>query len=145
TGATGQSLGPTIGWASSGGATSYEYCVDTTNNTACDTTWTSTTALSATLSGLTANMTYSWQVRARNGAGTTGSDSGTWWSSTTAPTSASGTPVNVADAANGGVATASSFYSPGYAPGGAIDGDRTGRNWGNGGGWNDATPNTWSD
>jgi len=58
-----------------------------------------------------------------------------------APASAS---INVAAAANGGVATASSFYS-GHEPGGAIDGDRNGLNWGYGGGWNDGTPNLFSD
>jgi hypothetical protein len=54
-------------------------------------------------------------------------------------------PANVALAANGGSATASSTYSSGYAPSGAINGDRKGLNWGAGGGWNDATSNTWPD
>jgi hypothetical protein len=58
---------------------------------------------------------------------------------------ASGGRLNVALAANGGVASASSTYSSGYAPRGAIDGDRKGLNWGAGGGWNDATPNAWPD
>jgi hypothetical protein len=53
--------------------------------------------------------------------------------------------VNVALAANGGVATASSTYSGSYAPGGAINGDRKGANWSAGGGWNDATSNTFPD
>ena len=50
--------------------------------------------------------------------------------------------VNVAAAANGGVATASSTYNPNYPASGAINGDRKGLNWGTGGGWNDGTPNT---
>src|SRR5262245_30538116 len=58
-----------------------------------------------------------------------------------APTGAS---INVAAAANGGVATASSFYSD-HEPEGAIDGDRNGLKWGHGGGWNDATANTFAD
>ena len=33
--------------------------------------------------GLTAGTTYFWQVRARNGAGTTEANGGTWWSFTT--------------------------------------------------------------
>jgi hypothetical protein len=49
--------------------------------------------------------------------------------------------INVARTSNGGVATASSVLSPKYPPSGAIDGDRKGLNWGNGGGWNDGTPN----
>ena len=65
--------------------------------------------------------------------------------------SASGGPpppppgVNVALAANGATAVASSTYGPAYAGSGAINGDRTGANWGNGGGWNDATPDLFPD
>src|SRR5207247_1066469 len=33
---------PTIQWSESEDASSYEYCVDTTNNDTCDGTWTST-------------------------------------------------------------------------------------------------------
>jgi hypothetical protein len=47
--------------------------------------------------------------------------------------------LNVARATNGGVATASSTFSASYPASAVIDGDRQGRNWGNGGGWNDAT------
>jgi subtilisin family serine protease len=47
--------------------------------------------------------------------------------------------VNVALAANGATATASSTDGPGYAPSGAINGDRRGADWGKGGGWKDAT------
>lgn len=50
--------------------------------------------------------------------------------------------MNVALAANGGVATASSTLGMNYPPSGAINGDRRGRNWGAGGGWNDGTLNT---
>src|SRR5205085_8506096 len=46
---------------------------------------------------------------------------------------------NVALASNGAVAQASSYYSSGYGPGGAINGDRSGANWGSGGGWNNAS------
>ena len=42
--------------------------------------------------------------------------------------------------AAGAVASASSTYGPGFAASGVINGDRAGANWGNGGGWNDATP-----
>ena len=58
------------------------------------------------------------------------------------------TPVNVAAQANGGVATASSAYTlngTNYSAAGANNGDRKGLNWGNGGGWNDATDNVFPD
>src|SRR6185295_9861522 len=35
--------------------------------------------------------------------------------------------------------------SASFAPAGAINGDRKGVNWGNGGGWNDGTPNAFPD
>jgi len=57
----------------------------------------------------------------------------------------SGNRVNVAAAANGATALASSTYDSGYAASGAINGDRKGTPWGNGGGWNDATPNSFPD
>lgn len=56
--------------------------------------------------------------------------------------------VNVALAANGGVASASStFVATGYSfPVSAVnDGDRAGLNWGHGGGWNSATANLFPD
>lgn len=46
---------------------------------------------------------------------------------------------NVALAANGATATASSEYGPGYYASAAINGDRKGANWGSTGGWHDAT------
>ncbi|PWB68087.1 MAG: hypothetical protein C3F15_17075, partial [Holophagae bacterium] len=65
-------------------ATSYEYCVDTTDNSACDGTWTSTGMVtSANLSGLGWATTYYWQVRAVNGQGNTQANGGTWWAFTT--------------------------------------------------------------
>ncbi len=56
---------------------------------------------------------------------------------TPAATSANGL-MNVALASNGAGATASSYYNSSYGPGAAINGDRAGSNWGNGGGWNSA-------
>jgi hypothetical protein len=80
-GATGQPTNPTLTWSTSTGATSYEYCVDTTNNGICDSgSWTSTgTTPSAGLSGLSHGRIYYWQVRARNATGTTDANTGTWW------------------------------------------------------------------
>jgi hypothetical protein len=48
--------------------------------------------------------------------------------------------LNVAAAANGGIANASSAYGPGYPATAAINGDRKGLNIGSGGTWNDAAP-----
>ena len=46
----------------------------------CDTGWVSVgTARVAALSGLGNNVTYYWQVRARNGIGVTESNGGLWW------------------------------------------------------------------
>jgi len=53
--------------------------------------------------------------------------------------------INVAAAANGGKATASSISSAGFAPGSVIDGDRKGLNWGHGGGWRDKTQDKYPD
>ncbi|HVG71990.1 MAG TPA: S8 family serine peptidase [Vicinamibacterales bacterium] len=56
-----------------------------------------------------------------------------------------GGPVNVAAAAAGATATASSSFGAGYAPASANNGERSGLNWGSGGGWNDATANGYPD
>ncbi|HEY2817046.1 MAG TPA: Ig-like domain repeat protein [Casimicrobiaceae bacterium] len=53
--------------------------------------------------------------------------------------------TNVAAAANGGVASASSTYSGAYPLAAVNDGDRTGATWANGGGWADATNNSFPD
>ncbi|MFZ4670210.1 MAG: fibronectin type III domain-containing protein [Microthrixaceae bacterium] len=83
--ASGQATSLTLSWGASTGATSYEYCIDTTVNSVCDGTWTSTgTALSASRTGLANSTRYEWQVRARNTAGATDANAGTWWTFTTA-------------------------------------------------------------
>src|ERR1041385_7389457 len=54
-------------------------------------------------------------------------------------------PINVALAANGAVASASSSYFSGNFPVAAVNnGDRKGMNWGSGGGWNDNTQGDYS-
>jgi subtilisin family serine protease len=50
--------------------------------------------------------------------------------------------MNVALAANGGLASGSSTFTANYPASGANNGDRRGINWGSGGGWNDGTLNT---
>ena len=53
--------------------------------------------------------------------------------------------TNVALAANGAVATASTTNAPGFLPSTLIDNKRSGAGWGAGGGWNDATAGTFPD
>ncbi len=53
--------------------------------------------------------------------------------------------VNVALASQGASARASSVYNSSYGEAGVNDGDRTGRQWEQGGGWNDATEGTYAD
>ncbi len=55
------------------------------------------------------------------------------------------TGVNVALASNGGVASASSTFSTGFPVSAINNNERAGANWGNGGGWNDNTANTFPD
>jgi len=56
-----------------------------------------------------------------------------------------GTGINVAAAANGGVAIASSTIDPNFPASAVNDGDRTGANWGHGGGWNDGSSGAYPD
>ena len=73
----------TITWGASSGATSYQYCVDTTNDNVCAANnWVSRTTTNASLS-LNGSTTYYWQVRALNAGGTTNANAGTWWRFTT--------------------------------------------------------------
>jgi hypothetical protein len=78
-GTAGLGNGVTLSWGAAAGATSYEVCVDTTNDNACSTTWRAAyTSTAAGLSGLAAG-TYYWQVRALNPSGTTYADADRWW------------------------------------------------------------------
>jgi hypothetical protein len=78
----------------------------------------------------------------------TGTADGVWsrlteveaWTSTGTGTATGAPPqANVAFAGNGGVASASSTYSGGFAVANVNDGNRSGVGWGSNGGWNDAT------
>ena len=65
---------------------------------------------------------------------------------TPTPTPTPACNTNVALASSGSTAVASSIYVNGnYSPAGAIDGDRKGLNWGNGGGWSDNSRDVWPD
>jgi hypothetical protein len=91
-GGTGQSTSPTLSWTAAVGATSYEYCYDTTDDAACSAGWTNVgNVTSATVSGLAVSTTYYWQVRAKNAGGTTYANAGAWWSFTTQTGSQKGT------------------------------------------------------
>jgi subtilisin family serine protease len=68
----------TLSWASSSGATSYQYCVSTTNGVCAS--WIDVgTATSFVVTGVSPRTNDWWEVRAVNGAGTTLANGGTWW------------------------------------------------------------------
>lgn len=84
-GAASQPANPVLSWGSSSDATSYEYCLDTSNDNTCNTNWVSTAgSTSAGLTGLVPGTSYFWQVRAKNTAGLTRANAGAWWSFATA-------------------------------------------------------------
>jgi plastocyanin len=71
-------------WAASAQSSSYEYCIDSTDNSACDTSWISTGKnTKAALANLPTITTYHWHARAINNGGTTEANGGAWWSFTT--------------------------------------------------------------
>ncbi len=81
--ATGQPTSLTISWQSTSPVTRYEYCYDTSNDSSCASWTNNNLQTSASLSGLSNNTTYYWQVRARNGsAAPTYANSGSWWNFT---------------------------------------------------------------
>jgi hypothetical protein len=82
-GATGQPTDITLSWQASSNATSYEYCIDTTDDDACSGGWTAAGGTSVDLVGLDGDTTYYWQIRAQNTQGTTEADGGSWWDFTT--------------------------------------------------------------
>ena len=78
-GTTGVNPRATLLWEAMPGATSYQYCVDTTDNDACNRWISAGTATSVTVNGLKYSTTYFWQVRAVTATGTTEADGGDWW------------------------------------------------------------------
>ena len=78
---------PTLTWRAGSGATDYEYCIDTTNDSACA-PWVSVgTNTSVNLDWLDFGTTYYWNVRATNAFGTTQADGAgsAFWHFTTRP------------------------------------------------------------
>jgi hypothetical protein len=72
-----------LSWEPSNGATSYEYCLDTTPGSSCDASWINVgTLTSIPLGSLNYGAHYYWQVRAVNADGSTEADGGAWWSFT---------------------------------------------------------------
>jgi uncharacterized repeat protein (TIGR02543 family) len=85
-GSGGRGTAQALTWGASSGATSYEYCIDTTSGATCEGTWVSTgTSKSVTPPGIVRGMTYYWQVRAVNAGGNTMANAGAWWSYSTQP------------------------------------------------------------
>jgi hypothetical protein len=75
-----QSTNSTLNWVVSSGASEYEYCIDTSDNDACNSAWFSTgSQTQAAIADLSILTTYYWQVRASNSGGTTQANAGTWW------------------------------------------------------------------
>jgi len=81
--ATNQPTNPSLTWGTSSDAVSYEYCIDTVNDNTCAGSWTSTGANKTVNIQINSNATYYWQVRSKNGTGTTYADANQWWSFTT--------------------------------------------------------------
>jgi len=104
-GATNQPNNVTLSWRAASGATSYKYCIDTTNDQACaggSAGFKVAGGTSVTPDGLLPNTTYYWQARAHNVAGYTPADwVGAWWSFTTAPASATPGTFNKTGPTNG--------------------------------------------
>jgi hypothetical protein len=100
-GAIDVSTAPMLSWEASEGAEKYEFCLDTTDGTDCNSSWISTGSnTSVGLTDLPANTMHYWQVRAVNAGGTTYANGGSWWSFTTVPLPPAGfdklTPDNAA-------------------------------------------------
>jgi len=91
--------------------------------------------------GLTASTSYSYTVGACDAANNCSAQS----TSVSATTMSASTSSNIALSSAGAVASASSTYSSAFPVGAVNDNQRTGVNWINGGGWNDATFNTQPD
>ncbi|HEU4890605.1 MAG TPA: VCBS repeat domain-containing M23 family metallopeptidase [Vicinamibacterales bacterium] len=80
---TKQAAATVLTWSRAANATSYEICIDTTNNLACDTGWSSVGTNTMAAPAVSLGVTYYWQVRARGGTAVTESDGGVWWRFTT--------------------------------------------------------------
>jgi hypothetical protein len=102
--ASNQLLSLNLSWEASTGATGFEYCIDTTNDNACNTSWVSTgSSTSASISSLSPSTTYYWQVRAVNATGTLYANTAptAYWSFTTGFAPETFSKANPTNAATG--------------------------------------------
>src|SRR6185295_11969399 len=86
-GSTGQSTSVLLTWSVSLGASSYQYCIDTTNDAACAPWQSVGQALSVSVNALNPGTPYYWHVRSLNEAGSMTYANGTpsaFWDFTTA-------------------------------------------------------------
>ncbi len=81
-GSQGQPASLTLTWEAIAGASSYEYCYDTTNDDVCSPWVDNGSATVAVLSNLTDGATYYWQVRIVDTDISIYANNGTWWSFT---------------------------------------------------------------
>jgi hypothetical protein len=97
--ATGVSTSTALTWTASSNASSYEYCIDTTNDNACSTGWVGTSNLFSPALALSASTTYYWQVRAINSFGTTYADASStaYWTFTTSAAPLPATSIAITD------------------------------------------------
>jgi len=74
---TGQPTNPTLSWGTSTDATSYEYCIDTSNNATCNASWVSVgTPPAPRCPGLATGTTYSCRSARSSGQGNTQANGG---------------------------------------------------------------------
>jgi hypothetical protein len=122
--ATGQPSTLTLSWQASAGATSYEYCVDSSDNSACDATWISVgNSIGAIRNDFLTGTTYFWQARAVNALGTTYADggAGAFWRFTTSGTAPPPTPTNLVVSSISGTTVTLRWTPPaGAAPTGYV-------------------------
>jgi len=75
--------GVKLRWGTSSNSMLYQYCIDTSNNNTCNSSWISADMATSVSVALLPGKTYYWQVRALAGSLATEADSGAWWSFTT--------------------------------------------------------------
>lgn len=124
-GITDRSLAPILSWGASRNVNTYEYCIDNSNNSACDTGWQSAGSLtSKTISGLAYGSTYYWQAHAVNNGGEAFANSGLWWSFTTIPDPTICYPLTLVHSGNGSDPSASPSAASGCPAGQYHAGDQ---------------------
>ncbi len=113
-GLAGQPTSLILTWGSRSGATSYDYCIDTTNDSTCTSpaVWTNTGTTTSASVSLSPATTYYWQVRANTSGGSIYADGNVWWSFTTTSVGATFNKVSPANAAANLPVTLTLSWSP---------------------------------